>query len=91
MKRQLRALYTGTVQGVGFRFTAQNLAKRFQITGYVRNLQDGTVEIIAEGAEEQLRDFCAAIEASHVGSFIREVKTFWDEPTERFAGFEIAV
>lgn len=91
MKRQLRAVYTGTVQGVGFRFTTQNLAKRFQITGYVRNLQDGNVELVAQGDEEELRAFCAAIEASHVGSFIREVKTFWDEPAGQFAGFEIAV
>ncbi|HTL47229.1 MAG TPA: acylphosphatase [Verrucomicrobiae bacterium] len=91
MKKQLRTLFSGTVQGVGFRYTAQNLSRRFDVTGYVRNLTDGQVEMLAEGEEDQLRQFLDAISNSHLSGFIRETRTFWDEPQGKFQTFEIAV
>ncbi|HLJ11148.1 MAG TPA: acylphosphatase [Planctomycetaceae bacterium] len=44
-----RVIYTGRVQGVGFRYTVQSLARGCPITGYVRNLSDGSVELVAQG------------------------------------------
>jgi acylphosphatase len=68
----LRALYTGRVQGVGFRFTAQGLARRFAVSGFVRNLDDGRVELVAEGEPAEVNAFLNAI-ASEFGDRIRDV------------------
>ena len=51
--------YTGTVQGVGFRFTARNHARRHRITGYVNNLRNGQVELLAEGDDTDVKEFLA--------------------------------
>ena len=61
MKRQVHAFFSGTVQGVGFRYTAERLARRYPLTGYVRNLPDGRVELLAEGEEESLLQLSASL------------------------------
>ncbi len=53
--------FTGHVQGVGFRYTTAQIASRYQVVGYVQNLRDGRVRLVAEGAPDQ------------VGAFVREV------------------
>ncbi|SIO02010.1 acylphosphatase [Singulisphaera sp. GP187] len=50
-----RVYYSGRVQGVGFRFTTQHLAQSFEVSGYVRNLDDGRVELVAEGETAELQ------------------------------------
>ncbi len=50
-------LFTGRVQGVGFRFTAQTIAKRYELAGYVRNTFDGKVEALAQGNSQNIEDF----------------------------------
>ena len=62
MKEQRHIIYRGQVQGVGFRMTTVRIAKRFHITGYVKNLADGSVELIAEGEREEIRSFIAELE-----------------------------
>lgn len=64
--------YTGRVQGVGFRYTAKNIALRHDIAGYVRNLPDGRVEMRLEGPIAEL-DAMAAEVARKMGGFIRDV------------------
>jgi acylphosphatase len=54
-------IFTGRVQGVFFRATTREVAERFAVTGYVRNLPDGTVELVAEGESEVLDAFIAAV------------------------------
>ena len=54
---RVTVLYTGRVQGVGFRMTVRQLACGFDVTGTVRNLPDGRVELIAEGAKAELKAF----------------------------------
>ena len=49
-----RVLYSGHVQGVGFRYTTRSIARDYEVTGYVRNLPDRSVEVVAEGPEDQL-------------------------------------
>jgi len=73
MPRERRhVLYSGRVQGVGFRFTCQSLARSFPVAGYVRNLPDGRVELVAEGDPRELDAFLAEIQ-QEMGSLIRDV------------------
>ena len=60
-RRRMKIFYSGRVQGVGFRYTAKTVAAGFEISGIVRNLPDGRVELAAEGAREELEAFRAAI------------------------------
>jgi acylphosphatase len=90
MKRwRLRVLYSGTVQGVGFRYTARGVASGFEVTGSVRNLPDGTVELVAEGERPELEAFQQAIRDSGLGSLIRQEMVSWSEPQGNLRGFEI--
>lgn len=77
-------LFSGRVQGVGFRFTAQSLAADFSVTGYVRNLPDGRVELVAEGRRDELDRFVAAIQRT-MRENITSVEVR-DEPAQ--GGFE---
>ena len=90
MKRsRLSVLYSGRVQGVGFRFTVKMTATGFEVTGTVRNLPDGRVELVAQGAPEELDAFRRAIQDSEVGRFIRQEEATWGEASGEFRGFEI--
>ncbi len=90
MKRhRVKNLYSGRVQGVGFRYTVKSLTTGFEVTGTVRNLEDGRVELMAEGAKEELDAFLEAVRKSEVGRFIRQEQTVWSEAINEFRGFEI--
>ncbi|MBD3245908.1 MAG: acylphosphatase [Candidatus Omnitrophica bacterium] len=67
--------FEGNVQGVGFRYTAQRLAGRHQISGWVRNLCDGRVELFAQGKPEYVRDYLDGIRANfsrHIHKTLQE-------------------
>lgn len=66
-------IFTGQVQGVGFRFTALNVANRYQLTGMVRNLPDGTVEMIAQGPPDEINNFLRDIKKTLSGC-VRDTK-----------------
>lgn len=82
-------LYSGSVQGVGFRYTARTVATGFEITGTVRNLPDGRVELIADGPREELEAFRAAIRDSGLNHFIRDEQVTWGVAQNESRGFEI--
>ncbi len=63
----LMVFFGGRVQGVGFRATAAALARDYPVTGWVRNLSDGRVQLLAEGAEESVRAFLDAVRARFRG------------------------
>lgn len=88
-RRRLQVFYTGRVQGVGFRYTVKSLAPGYEITGTVRNLPDGRVELVAEGAPDELEAFQQAIRDSGLGGFIRHEEVHWSEARGGFRGFEI--
>ena len=67
-------VFYGRVQGVGFRFTAMNIANRCELTGYVRNRSDGAVEMFAQGNGEDISDCIRDIRESFAG-YIQDVKT----------------
>ena len=71
-RQNLRFLFTGRVQGVGFRFTAERLAARFAVDGYVRNLDDGRVELVASGDPDEIDGLVTAIERE-LGDKIRGI------------------
>jgi acylphosphatase len=79
--------YSGQVQGVGFRYTAQRLAAGYPVGGYVRNLPDGDVELVAEGPAEQVDAFLAAV-ADRMAGYI-ERTTAQDGPAGGYQGFRI--
>jgi acylphosphatase len=82
-----RVVYTGRVQGVGFRFTTQHLAKAFPIGGYVRNQADGTVEVVVEGATDVVDGFLAAV-AVKMAEYVTET-TVEDREPEGLNRFQI--
>jgi len=88
-RQRMHIFYSGRVQGVGFRHATKQVAMGYDVTGIVRNLADGRVELIAEGARAELEAYRKAIEDSEVGSFIRQAEAAWSEPKNEFRGFEI--
>jgi acylphosphatase len=82
-----RAVFSGRVQGVGFRYTAQEIAQDFAVSGYVRNLPDRTVEVQAEGEADQVADFLAAIGRRMAGYV--EKTSVEDAPPSGITGFRI--
>lgn len=89
IRKRAQVYYSGRVQGVGFRYSAREVACGYEVTGVVRNLDDGRVELIAEGQETEVRAFLDAIRASHLGGHIRGADVQWMTTTGEFSGFDI--
>ena len=85
----MTVFYSGRVQGVGFRYTVKSLTPGFEVTGTVRNLPDGRVELLAEGDRAELEAFRQAIRESGVGRMIQREEEHWSEAVGEFRGFEI--
>lgn len=81
-------IFTGYVQGVGFRFTAHRIANRHQLTGFVRNAPDGTVEMLVQGQPEQINDCIKDLQDSFAG-FLRETQIEEIPPNPRYTTFNI--
>jgi acylphosphatase len=88
-RQRLTVIYSGRVQGVGFRYTARTLARGFEITGTICNLDDGRVELIIEGARAELETFHAALRDSGLAGFIRDEQLNWVDAQNSFRSFEI--
>ena len=84
----MRVFFSGTVQGVGFRFTVKNIADKYMVTGSVRNRSDGRVEIVAEGQASELEDFLKEIERT-MGAYISNKMITWNAPAGTYDSFEI--
>jgi len=85
----MRVLYSGRVQGVGFRYSVRSVASGFEVTGTVRNLPDGRVELFAEGSGDELQAFQQAIRESGMDHFIHNEDVSWGEAKNEFRGFKI--
>ena len=85
----MQILYSGPVQGVGFRYTVRMTASGFDVTGTIRNLPEGGVELIVEGAKDELEAFRQAIRESGLDHFIRKEDVVWEDAQNKFRGFEI--
>lgn len=87
-QQQREICFAGHVQGVGFRYTVRSLAAGFEVTGFVRNLSDGRVQVVVEGSPREIDNFLDGIrqEMSH---YIRTTRQTTLPATGRFHGFEI--
>ena len=85
----MQVFYSGQVQGVGFRYTAKSVALGFEVTGTIRNLPDGRVELTAEGRRDELEAFRTAVRDAGLAGFIRDEKVDWADAKSEFRGFEI--
>jgi acylphosphatase len=82
-----RVHYGGQVQGVGFRYTAQAVAAGFPVAGYVRNLPNGEVELVAEGPAHQVDAFLAAV-GDRMRHYITEIRVE-ERPAQGYPDFRI--
>ncbi len=84
-----QVFYEGRVQGVGFRYTCKNLARGFEVVGWVRNLSDGRVELQCSGSTEEVEGFLESIAESELKGHIRSVTAVAIAPLVSVRGFEI--
>ncbi len=83
-----RVVYVGRVQGVGFRATARSIARRHPVAGFVRNLADGSVELVASGDAAALDAFLNEVQARFDANIDRAELSEFSGPAE-FNGFDI--
>ncbi len=88
MKKQIRAYFSGRVQGVGFRYTTEDIAREIGAFGWVRNLRDGRVEIVAEAEEGILKIFLEKV-TGYFSQYIRDKEVEWAAATGEFKDFRI--
>ena len=87
-KEQREVYFAGRVQGIGFRYTVRSLAARFHVTGFVRNLSDGRVHLVAEGEGQEIDAFLDSIK-TEMAYYIAGVQQTDRPATGRFKSFEI--
>ncbi|HWA29193.1 MAG TPA: acylphosphatase [Lacunisphaera sp.] len=80
--------FTGRVQGVGFRYQTLQVAKGFEVSGWVMNLPDGRVQVEAEGTREEVKDFIIAVQERMEG-YIRKVEQTESQRAPQYQGFTI--
>lgn len=85
---RIHAFLSGRVQGVGMRATVLHLAEREALTGWVRNLPDGRVELAAEGEMEALNSFLQRLEPLRY-TYIEGLQVTWESPTGQSESFSI--
>lgn len=88
MKR-VRLLISGLVQGVFFRHGTKEKAQSLNLTGWVRNTEEGGVEVVAEGAKENLEELIKWCREGPPGAQVKKVEVEWQEATGEFGSFEI--
>jgi acylphosphatase len=87
---RLHAIVHGDVQGVGFRYFVQRKAQQLGLRGWVRNNDDGTVELVAEGSRQELEQLKRALEEGPRLARVRRVETRWSEAAGDLDRFELA-
>ncbi|HII17653.1 TPA: acylphosphatase [Candidatus Woesearchaeota archaeon] len=86
---RLHLIISGTVQGVFFRSFTQKTAQRLGLTGYARNLPDGTVEVVAEGEKEQLEKLIAFCRKGPDRAYVEEARVAWQKSSKEFTAFSV--
>jgi len=89
MKRRVHLFVSGRVQGVFFRAHTRDLARSLGLSGFVRNLPDGRVEIVAEGEEKALEKLVSFARQGPPLAQVTGVEVRWEAPTGEFPGFSI--
>ena len=86
---RVEVTYKGRVQGVGFRFNVEKAALACGVSGWVRNEQNGDVQMVAEGAKKNLLELLEAVRKSPVGRFVAKERIRWERCTNEFCDFRI--
>ena len=86
----MHVFYSGHVQGVGFRYSVQDIAMTMDVTGWVKNLEDRRVEVVAEGEHKALEEFLDKISKSYIGRYIKDTDVSWEKSAGEFDSFEVA-
>ena len=89
MAKQVRMVASGQVQGVNFRAYTRSVAQRLGLMGYVRNLPDGDVEVVAEGEEDRLNELIAWARHGPPAAHVQDIQVVWAEPSGSFSDFEV--
>jgi len=88
LNKRVHVYYSGSVQGVGFRFTTERVASKLGLKGWVRNIEDGRVELVCEGEESAVDALLAKISEVFAG-YIREASVERSDPGGEFEDFEV--
>jgi acylphosphatase len=86
---RLRALVQGFVQGVSFRWHTRQRAGALGLTGFVRNLPTGGVEVVAEGNRNEVQDLLNWLYEGPAHAIVEQVEANWEPPTNQFRNFEV--
>ena len=88
MRKQLHLFYTGRVQGIGFRYTVADIASQKKVSGWVKNLSDGRVEILAEAEEDVLVNLLEYV-SGHFSRYIKDSVVEWQPASGQFRDFQV--
>lgn len=89
MDKKIIAHISGRVQGVGYRYFVLHRAQNLELTGYVRNLRDGRVEVVAEGEEQLLKMLLKELQQGPAGADVVQIETKWQDAKGEFTVFKI--
>jgi acylphosphatase len=89
MNQKVIVHISGMVQGVGYRYFVLHRAQSLELAGYVRNLRDGRVEVVAEGEEQALKTILEELQQGTPGVIVEKMETQWQLYSGDIAGFEI--
>lgn len=87
--RRIHLIITGRVQGVFFRASAKAEALRLKLSGWVKNLPDGSVETVAEGNQDALKEYLRWCQKGPSAAHVTNVAVNWENATGEFTGFQI--
>lgn len=83
-------IVSGMVQGVGYRYFVLKVAHRMELTGWVKNLPNGDVEIDVEGPRGLIESFIRELRVGNAWATVRNIDVEWDKYTGKYTGFDIA-
>lgn len=89
VEKNLHVIISGRVQGVGFRYFVQGKANSLDITGWVRNRWDGTVEVMAQGEKNNLESFLSLLKRGPSGANVTNLNVEWLESSDEFTEFKV--
>jgi len=89
LRARAHIFVSGFVQGVFFRYETRRVARRYSVTGWVRNLRDGRVETVFEGEKKDVEAMIAFCRKGPPSATVTGVEVFWEEPTGEFSDFQL--
>ncbi len=89
--KRINAIVSGRVQGVGFRYFVLRVAGKLGVTGWVRNLGDGDVQVMAQGPPQVLEQLLLHLRQGPPAAYVQNVSAEWEEPDPNLDSFELKV